>query len=362
MQSDRSSVSLLLLLLLAASPWSCRKPEPLIHPSVALLPSEVTLSCEGARRFVPLLSGGGTSPLSWKVIEPGGGTIGADGSYTAPISPGVFTIVASESGPQHAQGTARVRVVPKPDGTIRVPDYVRVGVRGLSAAVPSHEGNTYQWSISGGTLLPPLDGPSVMFDVGMSKHLILRCRVTNLAGDSIHTSMDIETSPEPQVKIRPDHIVISTGEAFKFGFDLSGRLDSPLLWKVVEQGGGTIDQTGEYVAPATSGYFHVETRLSPGKPGSLATVKVAERPQGRIEVQENLIAGTQNVQACVPDQVGMDYRWKVIGGSMVAGENISCIQFSVGPGPTLTLICLISNEAGASLELTRTLQVGPPDK
>ena len=56
-------------LLLTALLWSCRRPEPMMNPSVILQPSELTLSCEGVRRFVPQLLGGSTYPLAWRVME-----------------------------------------------------------------------------------------------------------------------------------------------------------------------------------------------------------------------------------------------------------------------------------------------------
>ena len=350
------------LLLLGAGLLSCRKPQPYIQATVAVLPSTLTLSCEGTRRFVPQVSAGGTRPVVWKVVEPSGGTIDANGAYIAPKAPGLFTIVASESGPQHAQGLARVRVVPKPDGTIRVPEFIRVGSKGVKAEVLSQEGASYQWSITGGTIVSPMDGPFVLFDAAMTKHVLLKCRVTNAAGDSLNSSLDVETYPEPQVSIRPDHVVVSTDEAFKFGYEVSGRLDAPLRWRVVEEGGGTIDQFGVYKSPSTPGSFQVEVLPSPGKPGIKLSVKVVARPQGRIELSEDLVEGVRSAKACVPVQVGMSYAWKVIGGSIVVGRNISCLQFSVDPGPTVTLICTLTNEAGASLELTRTLPVKPSGK
>lgn len=350
------------LLLLGAGLISCRKPQPYVQATVTVLPATLTLSCEGTRRFVPQVSAGGTRPVTWKVVEPSGGTIDADGTYTAPKDPGLFTIVASESGPQHAQGMARIRVVAKPDGTIRVPDFIRVGAKGVKAAVPVQDGSTYQWSITGGTLVSPMDGPSVLFDAAMAKHVLLKCRVTNAAGDALNSSLDIETYPEPIVSIRPDHVVVSTDEAMKFGYEVSGHLDTPLRWRVVEEGGGTIDQTGVYKSPSAPGSFHTELVHTPGKPGVQASVKVVARPQGRIELSEDLVAGARSAKACVPSQAGMSYSWRVIGGSIVMGQNISCLQFSVDPGPTVTLICTITNEAGASLELTRTLHVKPSAK
>jgi|GEM_PF-422837 len=349
------------LVLLGAGLASCRKPAPLMQPMVVLLPSEATLSCGHGLRFVPQLSGGSAYPVTWRVVEAGGGAVAPDGTYTAPASPGLYSLQAWESGPRRAQGLARIRVVPRPDGTIRVPDYVRVGARGLRAEVPPQEGSTYRWSITGGTLSPPLDGPAVTFEAGLVPHVVLRCRVTNVAGDSVDSSMDIETSPEPQVKIRPERVVLSTGEGFKFGFELSGRLEAPLCWRVVGEGGGTIDQAGGYQAPGTPGTFHVETSVSPEKSGSQAEVRVVERPRGRIECPGDPVAGATGMKACVPGQADMSYRWKVTGGSILLGQGEPCLRFSVGPGPTLSLVCLVTNAAGASLELTRTLPVRLPD-
>ena len=50
---------------------------------------------------------------------------------------------------------------------------------------------------------------------------------------------------------------------------------------------------------------------------------------------------------------------KIRCGSILAGAGTAAVVFSAGPGPSLTLRCRISNEAGDSFLATRVLGTAP---
>lgn len=76
-------------------------PAPTATPTVitvAVAPASVTLSVGNTRSFTASVSGAAnvSQAVTWSVEEgSGGGTIGADGLYTAPANPGTYHILAT---------------------------------------------------------------------------------------------------------------------------------------------------------------------------------------------------------------------------------------------------------------------------
>jgi hypothetical protein len=70
-----------------------------------------TLGTGGQRTFTASVSGSVTTAVTWTVVEPVGGSITQDGVYTAPATPGTYTVRATSRADATAWGTARVPVV-----------------------------------------------------------------------------------------------------------------------------------------------------------------------------------------------------------------------------------------------------------
>jgi hypothetical protein len=273
----------------------------------------------------------------------------------------VFTVVAESYGTLQVRSSAKVKVVAKPVSRIAAPVFIRVGASGLRADVPVQAEASYRWSIEGGRLRSPSDQAAIIFDAGEGAFLVLKCQVTNAAGDSHTSSLELPLSPRAKVKLRPDHVVLSTGDVYRFGFDLTGRPEASLRWTVVQPEGGSVDEQGVYTAPGAPGIFNVQVSQSPtGDPDDTATVEVVDRPKGAIELMGPLGPGVKNAKACVAQREGLTYRWEISGGVVVAGQMTSCLYFTVGAGPTLTLTCEVTNAAGARLKLAKTFPVGQP--
>lgn len=70
-----------------------------------------TLNTGAPFLFTATVLNAASNAVAWSVVEPGGGSIGADGTYTAPAVPGVFTVKAVSQADASASGTAQVKVV-----------------------------------------------------------------------------------------------------------------------------------------------------------------------------------------------------------------------------------------------------------
>jgi hypothetical protein len=69
------------------------------------------MSTGGTRRFTATVTGSSDPGVVWSVVEKGGGSISADGVYTAPPLPGTYTVRASSTVDARATRTIRVPVV-----------------------------------------------------------------------------------------------------------------------------------------------------------------------------------------------------------------------------------------------------------
>jgi len=79
--------------------------------SVAVPAPSDAMSTSGSRTFSVTVRGSNDKSVYWSVKEPGGGSITQDGVYTAPETPGTYTLMATSRADVRASATARVRVV-----------------------------------------------------------------------------------------------------------------------------------------------------------------------------------------------------------------------------------------------------------
>jgi hypothetical protein len=228
--------------------------------------------------------------------------------------------------------------------------------RDLRAGVPVQPGCRFAWSLSGGTLQSGVDTDTVTFNVGAGPKLVLTCRVTNAAGDALTSSLEIPVARPLSISIGPATATLTVGRTMKFGYSLEGNGGPDVTWNLVPPNAGTVDADGNYQAPATPGTYTLQVAAR-AHPDTLARaqVKVVAAPEATITAPESVKAGAAGLTARVPEQAGATYAWEIQGGTATAGQSGPIVTFSVGEGPTLTLRCTVTNEAGD--ELTHALQI-----
>lgn len=339
---------------------ACRPPRPALPA-----PPPVTLSLQPAEAIVTegreiqfghrITSGGGTG-VDWRVVEPEGGTIDARGRYRAPGKPGVYTVEARPQADPSKAVQARVTVVPPPMGLISAPATVAPEAAGLRAGVPVQPGCRFAWTLTGGTLLSGADTDTITFQAGEGPSLVLTCRITNAAGDALTSSVEIPVARPLALRIGPAKATLTVGRSMKFGYTLEGNGGGEVIWSVDPPGGGTVDPTGTYHAPAQPGIYtlQVASRVHP-EATDRAQVRVVAAPKAGISAPDSVRAGATGLTARVPEQPGARYDWEILGGQATAGARGPVLTFSAGAGPTLTLRCTVTNAAGDSA--SGTLQI-----
>lgn len=345
-------------LLLAA----CRPPQPALPPpppvSLSLQPVEATVTTGHDLQIGHRITSGSGTGVDWRVVEPGGGTVDAQGRYRAPQRAGVFTVEARPQADPTQVARARVTVVPAPAGPISAPATVAPGAAGLRAGVPVQPGCHFAWTLTGGTLLSGADTDTVTFSAGDGPGLVLACRITNAAGDALTSSVEIPVARPLALHIGPAKATLTVGRSMKFGYTLEGNGGSEVIWSVDSPGGGTVDPAGTYHAPARPGTYtlQVASRVHP-ETVDRAQVRVVATPRSDITAPESVKAGAAGLTARVPEQPGARYAWEVQGGRATAGAQGPVLTFAAGEGPTLTLRCTVTNAAGDTAAGTVQLPV-----
>ena len=344
--------------VLAMGCW--RGPGPAVEAPPAkaqVLPAKAVVTAGHALGFAARVNGDPARGVVWSVLEAGGGRVDAGGTYRAPAAPGVYTLRAAFQAEPGLSATAKVTVVAPPAGEILADRRVMPDTPGLVARIAPVAGSKYQWSITGGKITGGGDTPSVAFHSGNGPKLVLACKVTNAAGEGLHSSLEVPVAGKVALTIKPAAVTLTAGRGMKFGFDLAGGTGLGVVWKLGEPGAGRLDDTGKYVAPSVPGRYTVRVdSLDDPTVSATARVKVVAKPPESLYAPDAFLPGAQGLRARVPELAGMSYAWEVEGGTLTAGATSAAMQFEAGKGPSLTVRCRISNEAGDSFVASKVLK------
>jgi len=340
-----------------------RGPGPAVEPqpvTVRILPAAATLTTGRTQTFTAQVDGSPAEGVAWSVLEAGGGAVDGAGGYRAPAKPGVYTVRAQFKEEPGLSAAAKVTVVAPPAGEISAPQRVMPDTPDLKANIVPVAGSQYHWTITGGRITAGTDTASVTFQAGSGPRLVLACRVANAAGDVLNASLEVPVAAPVALSIKPGAVTITAGRTMKFGFDLAGGTSLGVVWSLGEPGAGSLDASGHYVAPTVPGRYTVRV-ASADDPATAATaqVKVVAAPPETLFAPDSFLPGAEGLRARVPDLAGMTYKWQVEGGTITAGADGPSMVFEAGAGPTLTVRCLISNEAGDSFSAVKELKVIP---
>lgn len=307
--------------------------------SVVIDPPSAAVMIGGSRTFTATVSGGPDAAITWSVREGDGGSITQDGRYTAPLTEGVFHVVAASQADPTKEATAEVTVtggVPVPASIKISPEAATVHINEslpFSATVTGTPDTAVVWRLeeAAGSMTPA----GVYTAPGIAG--IYRLIATSLANPKVSAAATITVVVPPvqepgiSVSIRPAEATIRVTERFKLTAEVSGTPNSAVDW-TIQQGpsGGTIGSDGLYTAPDKSGRYLIvaKSQADPTKMAT-ATVTVLDGVTVIIDPAEATVApnAAQSFRAQVLSSSNTEVIWGIQeeNGGAITGSGLNVV-------------------------------------
>ncbi|HLL04218.1 MAG TPA: hypothetical protein VK539_26770 [Myxococcaceae bacterium] len=291
--------------------------------SVVVSPNSATLPAGGTRSFTATVSGTSNTAVTWSVVEQGGGTITAQGLYTAPATRGTYRVVATSVSDPTKSATALVTVLP-PLTVAIVPPRLEMMVNGqqtFAALVRNASNPDVRWTVREGTAggIITTDGTYTAPATPGTYHV--EAMSLEDPSKSASVAVSVRTARTVSVAVTPGTAVVATGEFLSFTSTVTGASYTTRVdWRVEEPEGGTINTKGVYLAPSTPGTFHV-VATSQDEPTKDAVATVTVLPPAGVRVRAvprqvvMTAGGRQTFSASVSGVPNQAVTWFVSGGA-----------------------------------------------
>ncbi len=261
--------------------WGCGGGAPEI--TVTVTPSTAEVAAGDTLQLEARVEGSKDTRVRWGVIDPGGGTVDGDGLYTAPATPGLYTVMAESVASRGTRATAEVKVVPAAPKVEISPAEVQVEAGRqveFTVRVGGVQHAVVNWSVeegsAGGTITelgmytaPPEPG---------TYHVVAQSRSTpSLVGRAAVTVLPSTVN----IFLDPREVTLVAGKTFQFDGVATGTANSAVSWRVEPTDeGGHVTPEGLYTAPAVPGTYSV-IATSVDVPDRSATATVTVVPKTR---------------------------------------------------------------------------------
>ncbi len=273
---------------------------------VSATPAATTVDQGTVVELSSSVTGATNTSVTWSV-EGGNanGTITAEGAYTAPTTPGTYTVVATSAA--DASKKARVTIIVRPVAVAILPADQTLHTTGslaLAATVTGTPNTAVTWSVEGG------DANGTITPTGVYTAPAAGGTYTVVATSVADTSKKATTQVKVEaveVKIVSETTTVDQGAVLPLMATVTGTSTQAVNWSV--EGGvanGTITSSGVYTAPHKPGtYTLVATSVAdPSKKGSLTlTVSPVTVTIDQASPATHT-AGTVNLSATVAGTAG----------------------------------------------------------
>jgi hypothetical protein len=257
--------------------------------------------------FVATVSGSSDRTVSWAVAEPQGGTVDANGRYTAPGAAGSYHVVATSVPHPSAKGTATITVTSNPAVQVVVLPHtadVFTGAKAnFTAVVTGANDTTVTWSVQEGSAGGSVTSGGLYSAPAApgSFHVVATSNADSTKSDSATITV---STPGP-VMVSPKDPTVMVGGTVRFSCAVSLAGDSTFTWSIQEgAAGGTITSAGLYTAPSTAGSYHVVcTARADATKTDTATARVV--PTGAFDTWTNVTPSGIDLTQSNPDNFGI---------------------------------------------------------
>jgi O-glycosyl hydrolase len=333
--------------------------------TIAVSPAHAAVVPDAQQVFSVTASVGPTPNVVWSIREgAAGGTITADGLYTAPANPGTFHVVATAVDlTSEAVVTVDPPVYAPDAGTTQQPVAVAIspaqvavllgGSQSFSATVTNTSDTSVTWSVAepnGGAItatgLYTAPAAAGVYHVTATSH-----------ADPTKSATATVTVSHVAVNVSPLTATVLQGTSQSFTCAVTGAADTSCSWSVQEgTAGGSVTAAGSYTAPSAAGTFHVVAK-STADPTSSAAVTVTVPPV-TVAISPQTVAlpagGSQTFTCSV---AGLTNTGCVFSVQEASGGTVNAAGLYTAPSAGGTYHVVAASHANPSLTSVATVTV-----
>ena len=244
--------------------------------SISISPASASILVNGTQQFTGAVSGVSNTAIIWSAS---GGTVSSSGLYTAPNTPGTYTVTVTSAADNTTSASATVTVNPVPVVAVTISPIsaaiLTSGKQQFTAAVTGSSNTAVTWSATGGSVsssgLYTAPATAGSFTV----------KATSVADTTKSAVANVTVSaPVVAIAISPTSASMLTGGTQQFTATVTGSSNTAVIWSAT---GGSVSSSGLYSAPATAGTYTVSsTSVADSTKSAAATVTVSAPVQHTV--------------------------------------------------------------------------------
>jgi len=244
--------------------------------SISISPASASILVNGRRQFTATVSGVSNTAVTWSAS---GGSVSSSGLYTAPSTPGTYTVTVTSASDNTTSASATVTVNPVPVVAVTISPIsaaiLTSGKQQFTATVTGSSNTAVTWSATGGSVsssgLYTAPATAGSFTV----------KATSVADTTKSAAATVTvTAPVVAIAISPTSASMATGGTQQFTATVTGSSNTAVTWSAT---GGSVSSSGLYTAPATAGSFTVKaTSVADTTKSATATVTVSTAVQHTV--------------------------------------------------------------------------------
>jgi len=361
-KADPTQIAIATIVVSASVP----PPPPPTSVTVKVSPFTKVTTLGGSVQYTATVTGSANTAVTWSIVEgSAGGTIDANGKYTAPVVAGKYHIVATSKADPTKSATASIDVsastqwvtvnLTPASKKITADDTLQ-----FTAIVSATLNTAVTWSIQEGIAGGSISPGGLYTPAGEGVFHIVATSIANPAKSDASTVTVTPSIKNIAVSISPVAATSPPSAYTQFSATVTGNTNTAVTWTVREgSAGGTVSTTGKYKAPATAGIYHVvaTSKANPAK-SAAATITV-----GTVSTPAPVIASFIATPASITTGGSATLSWSSTGAtSLSISPSVGSVTgTSVLVSPTVTTTyTLTATNATSSVTKTTKVTVTPP--
>ena len=171
----------------------------------------------------------------------------------------------------------------------------------------------------------------------------------------------VQASMDLPVGIVPAGTILTAGRSMTFSPSFGGGPLKAVTWTILEPGGGKVDPSGTYTAPAQAGTYTLQATFEgPSAAKAKASIKVVLPPRSEIAAPPLVMPQAMGQKATIAATPGGTYEWTMTGGFITQGQTTQAVTFQAGTAGKAILTCKATNEAGDSVKSSQEVPIALP--